>query len=105
MCKTLTAFRGLPESDQIVLLKYASLEIIVIQMILKFDFDGQFWDIITESHYSHLVHLELLKSGNTYVNHKSFLRNMGQEWDSDQLSAILLFNAERPNLMDRDLVK
>ena len=47
MCKTLNAFRGLPESDQIVLLKYASLEIIVIQMILKFDFDGQFWDIIT----------------------------------------------------------
>ncbi|CAG2100062.1 unnamed protein product [Medioppia subpectinata] len=110
MCKSLNAFRGLEECDQIVLLKYASIEIVVLQMVLSFDFEHKFWDIITDSHYSHIIRLELLKSSNTYVNHKNFLQNMGQEWDSDPviidlLTAILLFNANRPKLANKDLVK
>ncbi|XP_054155786.1 uncharacterized protein LOC128954234 isoform X2 [Oppia nitens] len=110
MSKHFNAFQSVCESDQIVLIKYASLEIIINRMVLKFNFERQYWDIITDDHLSHLVKLELLKSGNTYTNHKRFLDNMGTEWDSDPviidlLTAILLFNPERPKLKDKELIK
>ena len=47
MSKQFNAFRSVCESDQIVLIKYASLEIIINRMVLKFNFERQYWDIIT----------------------------------------------------------
>ncbi|CAG2099956.1 unnamed protein product [Medioppia subpectinata] len=49
MSKSLTTFATMCESDQLTLLKYASLEIAVMRMIAYFDFDTQYWNVISVS--------------------------------------------------------
>ncbi|CAG2169506.1 unnamed protein product [Oppiella nova] len=82
MSKCLTTFATMCESDQLNLLKYASLEIAIMRMIAYFDFDTQYW---TDNKEANLIPLDLFKGKrrNTYINHKNFLQNMGKEWDSD----------------------
>ena len=59
MSKCLTGFRSICESDQISLLKFASIEIVLIRMILYFDFQFEYWNIITVSLESNEINLFL----------------------------------------------
>ena len=43
MAKRLNGFKSLCEHDQLVLIKYASIEIVVLRMILYFDFNELCW--------------------------------------------------------------
>ncbi|CAG2099961.1 unnamed protein product [Medioppia subpectinata] len=117
MSKCITGFNGLVESDRLTLIKYSALEIINLRMISCFNFEEGFWDIILNN-TTYRVTLELFKREGrlesvgcgTYDYHRSFLQNMGLDWESDPLiidflTAILLFNPNRPNLLNKSMVK
>lgn len=50
MCKQLNAFRSINERDQLILLKYASIEILSLRVINHFDFQTFEWTVVMVSH-------------------------------------------------------
>ncbi|CAG2103685.1 unnamed protein product [Medioppia subpectinata] len=97
MSRRLTDFNSICQNDQIVLLKYSSIEIDIMRMVLRFNFQDK----------SHLIRLSLFEG---LVNPKLFLENMGLDWDSepliiDLLTAIILFNPHRPHLIHKHTIK
>ncbi|CAG2109978.1 unnamed protein product [Medioppia subpectinata] len=90
MCKCLNGFNTICLSDQLVLIKYSSIEINFLRLISSFNFEDEYWTII-QNNYSNLIRLKLIKdipaaeALNTYLLHKNFLQNMGLDWDSDHL--------------------
>ncbi|CAG2119786.1 unnamed protein product [Medioppia subpectinata] len=85
MCKTMTEFRDLCETDQIILLKACCLEILCLISVATFDFVKELW---TDSENAAVMKLEFLKYGkfNFYDVQK-------------------VFNPNRPNLVQRDLIR
>ncbi|CAG2169896.1 unnamed protein product [Oppiella nova] len=115
--KRLNSFQSICQSDQMILIKYSLLEIKILRLISNFNFEGQYWTLDTENNCSTLMKLDLFKQINfvaqpfrPYYDYKNFYQNMGLDWNSDNLiidllTAILLFNAERPNLINREMIK
>ncbi|CAG2099959.1 unnamed protein product [Medioppia subpectinata] len=113
MSKLLSGFSDLCAEDQLVLIKYSSIEINLLRMVSLFNFQECYWDI---GDSSYLVRLDLFKHHKligemqtTYDCHTEFLQSIGHDWESDPLiidflTAILLFNANRPHLSDRTLI-
>ena len=56
MTKSLSAFRAIDENDKIILIKFSSIEIVIIRMILYFDFQFEYWNIITVSFMHSIVY-------------------------------------------------
>ncbi|CAG2181009.1 unnamed protein product [Oppiella nova] len=111
MCKTIDEFKELCEDDKIILLKASCPEIICLLSVLTFDFDGEFWTVVTDSENAVILPLDLLKFGkwNLYGIHKQFMYTVKGEYDSDinlidLLMAIILFNPNRPNLKQKDII-
>ncbi|XP_054155890.1 vitamin D3 receptor-like [Oppia nitens] len=117
MAKSLDQFRDdLEESDQLILIKYSALELVVLRNILNFNFEHLYWNIIHEN-TSYIINLDLYKQisedpdiGGPYTLHKTFLTEMGIDWDFDKLiiyllTPILLFNPNRPKLLNRDHIE
>ncbi|CAG2164888.1 unnamed protein product, partial [Oppiella nova] len=117
MAKRLNAFKSLCEHDQLTLIKYASFEIVVLRMILYFDFNELCWSFNINNH-NHMIKFNVLRDTKYClskikphnVNHKTVLEWMGLEWDSDViiidlLSAIILFNPNRPKLINKTAIK
>ncbi|CAG2161710.1 unnamed protein product, partial [Oppiella nova] len=78
MAKRLNGFKSLCEHDQLTLIKYASIEIVVLRMILTFDFNKLCWSFNINNH-NHIVKLHL--------------------------TAIILFNPNRPSLINKTAIK
>ncbi|XP_054169171.1 vitamin D3 receptor-like [Oppia nitens] len=94
MSKYLSAFNTLCLSDQIVLLKYSSIEIEVLRNILCFNFEKEYW-IFNKGDIPYCITLNAFQRTDSNpeipVNvrpindHKVFLQNMGLDWDCDPL--------------------
>jgi len=112
MSKQLTAFCKLCETDKIHLLKYSAVEIMTLRILLDYDPESCNWHAIHNNDLSTIIYMELLKEGkrNYYKNYKDFLDKILPEWDCDNiiidlLTAIILFDANRPKLLHRESVK
>ncbi|CAG2177973.1 unnamed protein product [Oppiella nova] len=111
MSKHLNGFRDLLESDRLILIKYSALEIINLRMILSFNFEEEYWDIYFNNRLNR-IGLNVLKPVKSPAHnyHMQFLKNIGLDWDSDSiiidfLTAILLFDPSRPNLLQWEVVR
>ncbi|CAG2100064.1 unnamed protein product [Medioppia subpectinata] len=95
MCKTIGPFKALCEHDQIILIKYGAIKVKTLRMLLDFDYETQAWTLPNVSLFTIIV---------------IFIMNMGLDWDSetliiDLLTAILLFNPNQPNLINKHMIK
>ncbi|CAG2101273.1 unnamed protein product [Medioppia subpectinata] len=112
MTKELSAFGILCESDKLALIKHGSVDICAIRSVLFFNFQYEYWTFVLDHENSVILNLDLLRqyNMNTFTNHKNFFVKIESIWDSDPviidlLTAILLFNPERPKLVHKELVK
>ncbi|XP_054153969.1 nuclear hormone receptor HR96-like [Oppia nitens] len=109
--KGLSAFNNMCENDQISLLKYGSLEIFCMRSVLTYDYSNDSWTLVMEDNQSIILNFRTLpEAESVFISHKNYLRKLGKEWDSDPyildlLTAIVLFNPDRPNLIHKDMVK
>ncbi|CAG2180470.1 unnamed protein product [Oppiella nova] len=118
MSKRLNAFKSLCEQDKMILIKYASFEIITLRTVLNFNFQDMYWtanintgkqDITCKVHLFGGRKCALADLNPNNINHQTFLESMGTEWDSevliiDLLTAIILFNPNRPNLVNKNTI-
>ncbi|CAG2105657.1 unnamed protein product [Medioppia subpectinata] len=112
MSKHFDAFVGMCENDQIIMVKHACFEICVIRAIICFNFQYEYWSLALDSEYSVVMKLDVLKKDkrNIHENHKIILNKMCTEWESDTniidlLTAIILFNPDRPGLIHPELIR
>ncbi|CAG2161849.1 unnamed protein product, partial [Oppiella nova] len=117
MCKSLRGFNTVCDSDQISLLKLGGLEMIMLRSIVTYDGLTDSWIVYEDDNKSSRVSLNMwIKdpdptiSVGLYEEHKKYITNMMDLWDGDPLildllSAILLFNPNRPNLAHKETVK
>ncbi|CAG2106309.1 unnamed protein product [Medioppia subpectinata] len=112
MSKSLEAFQGLCENDQIALVKYGCIEMHCLRLTLHYDFDKEYWTLITDNCQSTVLKMELLRQNKQFLynTYKAFFEKLKPEWESDSiildiLTAIILFNPDRPNLLFREMVK
>ncbi|CAG2101271.1 unnamed protein product [Medioppia subpectinata] len=91
MSKCLVAFNRICDNDRIALIKYGSVE---------------------ERNNSVVLRMDLLKEyrKSLFDAYDRFIRHIGPEWDSDTiiidlLTAIVIFNPNRPDLMDKQQVQ
>ncbi|CAG2111892.1 unnamed protein product, partial [Medioppia subpectinata] len=110
--KQLAAFQCLCENDKIALVKYSSLEILLMRTAINFNYENEYWTFIMDEENSIILKLDLLKSvkRDCYSYFRTFLHKFGSEWDSDPfiidlLMPIILFNPERPNIIDKEYIK
>ncbi|CAG2099963.1 unnamed protein product, partial [Medioppia subpectinata] len=118
LCKTLNAFQYVCQSDQIVLLKYSALEIAVLREVSCFNFEHNSWSIIMNNQL-HTIPLDLLRdvpfisrkdSIDLFQCQQTFLQKLGLDWESDALiidllTAIILYNPNRPKLINKPFVE
>ncbi|CAG2169039.1 unnamed protein product [Oppiella nova] len=112
MSKKLQTFNNICETDRISLLKQGSLELYLIRSVAYYDSAEDHWTYNMGNNTSVILSLELMRvfPRNIYSFYKKFLHNICREWESDLLvldllTAIVLFNPDRPKLIDKDLVK
>lgn len=112
MAKKLAAFKTLCQEDQIALLKGSCTELMILRSIMSYDPEKQCWKIPqTDSHVNH-IKVEVLKEarGNVYEEHQRFIQSFDPFWRSDEkimllLSAIILFDWDRPNIVHKDAIR
>jgi len=112
MAKKLVAFKTLCQEDQIALLKGSCTELMILRSIMSYDAEKGCWKIPhTDSHTNH-IKMEVLKEarGNVYEEHQRFIQSFDASWRSDEkimllLSAIILFDCNRPNIVHRDVIQ
>ncbi|CAG2170945.1 unnamed protein product, partial [Oppiella nova] len=112
MCKTLTAFNTICPNDQIALLKYGSIELCSMRQFTGYDPNTQYLAVHADKETSTLVKFEGIKSERKYLYeaYRQYYQCIHSEWDSDViilnlLTAIALFNPNRPNLLHRKAIK
>ncbi|XP_054169145.1 nuclear hormone receptor HR96-like [Oppia nitens] len=110
--KGLFAFNGLCDDDQICLIKYSIIEIVNLRILLHFNPNHRIWNILTDSDTSDLLFIDILKEGkrNYYQNFCDFIDKISAEWHSDKsiidlLTAIILFDPNRPDLKHSESIK
>ncbi|XP_046438501.1 nuclear hormone receptor HR96-like isoform X2 [Daphnia pulex] len=112
MAKKLAAFKTLCQEDQIALLKGGCTELMILRSVMSYDADKGCWKIPhTDSHMNH-IKVEVLKEaqGNLYEEHQRYIQSFDPLWRSDEhimllLSAITLFDPNRPHVIHRDAIK
>ncbi|CAG2168938.1 unnamed protein product [Oppiella nova] len=112
MCKSLRGFNTICGSDQISLLKLGALEVILFRIMVTFDRNTNCY-IVVEDNKSTRLSLEFWKCSSEarkYTGHSNWINKMFSQWDGDPiildlLTAILLFNPNRPNLQHVEAIK
>ncbi|CAG2099960.1 unnamed protein product [Medioppia subpectinata] len=114
MSKSLHGFTNLCETDQLILIKYSAIEIDVLRMIMAFNFSDRCFTV-NANEKSYVCHIDMFKLLPVYAReihryNKLYLENMGLDWESDTLiidllSAVLLFNPNRPKLVNKNMIK
>lgn len=112
MSKRISAFKSLCQEDQIALLKGGCTEMMILRSVCAYDPDKDSWKIQQDHDRFKNIKLKVLKAapGNVYEEHKRFILAFQPEWRRDHniiflLSAITLFNHERPNIIHADAIK
>ncbi|CAG2173724.1 unnamed protein product, partial [Oppiella nova] len=118
MCKCLDTFNTLCETDRMILTKHSAMEIEMLRRLMCIDFENKYVNIIIND-TTFKLHFDLYQNypfrakdyigtdNNIYID---FLETMGLDWDSDitivdLLTAIVLFNPNRPNLVHKHMVR
>ncbi|CAG2161707.1 unnamed protein product [Oppiella nova] len=118
MCKCLDTFNMLCETDRMILTKHSAMEIEMLRRLMCIDFENKYVNIIIND-TTYKLHFDLYQNypfrakdyigtdNNIYID---FLETMGLDWDSDitivdLLTAIVLFNPNRPNLVHKHMVR
>src|SRR6218665_1409028 len=113
MAKLLSAFKAIPQPDQIQLLKGGSIELLILRSVLTFDKDKQhFLDPLDdqESKAMKMEQLEAEESGNGLFEHQmKFVHSLAFDLHADEVTLILLlvislFSPDRENLFYKDLI-
>ncbi|CAG2118514.1 unnamed protein product, partial [Medioppia subpectinata] len=113
MCKSLRAFHTVCDGDQISLLKMGGLDVLLLRSIVSYDSLTNSWIIFENDSKSTRVSVDMWRNAETegvFERHKRFISNMFSLWDGDPLvldllSAILMFNPNRPNLAHKETIK
>ncbi|XP_054169173.1 nuclear hormone receptor HR96-like [Oppia nitens] len=112
LTNNLQTFNQLCETDKISLVKYGAIEILSVRSLETFNYEHQYWTINIDETQSVLLPLEYIKDlvNTPYEAYKTFFNIIIPEINSDSvtldlLSAILLFNPNRPNIVHKHFVK
>ncbi|CAG2165906.1 unnamed protein product [Oppiella nova] len=107
MSSSLSDFKSLCGSDQIALIKYGSIEIQNVRSGSFYDLQTESWTINLDENDALILSLSLLEPHmiTTYNAYKSFFPKIVPVLDNDSLTAILLFNPNRPYLIHRDTIR
>ncbi|CAG2100007.1 unnamed protein product [Medioppia subpectinata] len=112
--KNLDSFRNLCFNDQLALIKYGCLEMLLLRYSILYDIKTDYWTWVwkTDNMTAGTFKLDVYKpeKRNMYVHYKNYLHKLLPEWNRDYivldlLTAIVLFNPHRPKLIYRDVVK
>ena len=113
MTKQIGAFRSLPQTDQIQLLKTGSIELLILRSVITFDTDKQhFLDPVDdeERQAMKLEQLRLAEDGTGMFDEQmKFVRSLTVELRADETTLVLLlvlslFSPDRDNLTNREYV-
>ncbi|CAG2103599.1 unnamed protein product [Medioppia subpectinata] len=112
MVKQLHGFNTLCESDQISLLKHGAIEMSILRLTIGFNKLDNSW-IAVQGNKSIKFRLEYWKQASNndkFDAHYNVFASMLNHWDRDPvimdlLTAISVFNPNRPNLMNRQAIK
>ncbi|CAG2107506.1 unnamed protein product [Medioppia subpectinata] len=109
MTKQLNPFNNLCGNDMIALIKYGCIENLLMRSLEYYNPKDRYWTINTDHNSSLLLKLDFTAKcepflGDCYIRYFDI---MCPEWDSDELimdllTAIVLFDPNRPNLKYRD---
>lgn len=110
MAKKVTAFKSLPQSDQISLLKGGSIELLILRSVITFDRDKQHFLDPCDREETSALNMEQLKQveGGLFDEHMKFVWST-IEIGADQTSLILLliislFSPDRHNLTNKEQI-
>ncbi|CAG2162605.1 unnamed protein product, partial [Oppiella nova] len=110
--KGLTAFKNILHEDRISLLKYGCVETLLMRTVMHVDYQEECMRLPWDKENSLMFKLKYLKSfkPEVYNSYIRYLSKMSPIWDSDVaiidlMMPIILFNPDRPNLINRDVVK
>ncbi|CAG2110184.1 unnamed protein product, partial [Medioppia subpectinata] len=108
MSTNINGFKELCEDDKIVLLKAGCPQLWLLQNIVDFDVDGQFWRIPIDEENATLLRMSVLEGWSNVViqSHWNFMSGLRAECNVDMnlidlLSSIALFNPDLPNLVHK----
>ncbi|CAG2103618.1 unnamed protein product [Medioppia subpectinata] len=111
MFRNITAFSNVCENDRISLIKYGFLELFIMRALPHYDCRRDHWIYELENGNSIVVNLGVMKIFRRNIYHwfKVFHQSMCSEWDSDPvvldlLTAIIMFNPNRPNLFHPETI-
>ncbi|CAG2169271.1 unnamed protein product [Oppiella nova] len=113
MSKRLTLFNAVCVSDQIALIKYGSIEMVYLRQIIGYNADTNHLVVPDEDPtQSVVIYLDAINQEKQYLYkaHVKYFQEFVREWDCDEtivdlLTAIILFDPNRPSLQHRMLVK
>ncbi|CAG2178211.1 unnamed protein product [Oppiella nova] len=112
MSKRLSAFNSLCENDRISLIKYGCFALYYMSIVPNYNTDKDCWSFETCTKDKVKFPLETYRSKplGVYEQYKLFYHKICGEWDMDPvvldlLTAIILFNPNRPNLIAKHMVK
>uniref|UniRef100_A0A914GQ10 Uncharacterized protein n=1 Tax=Globodera rostochiensis TaxID=31243 RepID=A0A914GQ10_GLORO len=115
MSKQLGAFRSLPQSDQIVLLRAGLVQLLILRGAMAFDPVNEVWRhaLLSDSDGPHpfMLNLTVLPATEQhYQDHKRFLLTFGEQWRTDRnvmliLQAIVLFCPPPEALISREVIR
>ena len=110
MAKKVKAFKELPQTDQIHLLKGGSIELLILRSVITYDREkGHFLDPSDREETSALNIEQFTKvEGGLFEDHMKFVKS-AIEMGADQTSMILLliislFSPDRPNLQNKEQI-
>ncbi|XP_054169198.1 nuclear receptor ROR-beta-like [Oppia nitens] len=110
--KRLSAFRNICQRDQISLLKYGCIESVFMRSVVYYNWSIDCWILPFDNENTIMINLENLRQfpTNVYNIVKNFMRKMYSIYDSDRyvidlLLAIILFNPDHPNIVNKEIVK
>ena len=110
MAKKVNAFKRLPQTDQIQLLKGGSIELLILRSVITYDREkGHFLDPSDREETSALNIEQFTKvEGGLFEDHMKFVKS-ALEMGADQTCLILLliislFSPDRPNLLNKEQI-
>ncbi|CAG2177886.1 unnamed protein product, partial [Oppiella nova] len=112
MCKSFATFNSINECDKLTLIKGGAFNVFTMRTVPYYDRTNHAWTITLNNESTVMFDLKLFKRfpTNVFVWLKKFLNQIDQEWETDiivldLLTAIVLFNPDRPNLEHKNFVK
>ncbi|CAG2106062.1 unnamed protein product [Medioppia subpectinata] len=105
--KQLDGFATICSEDQFTLLKTGCFEVLMFRFVLDFTPERREKLLWVNNEYSVRVCKQLpeFTKWAGYEWYKRFLHNVDPVWKNDPLTALLLYNPNRPNLLHRENVK